>query len=507
MSVITSLHVEKHKQVSYIRVSTLMTLLLSMLMLSCRNGTEVKKGSITGQMGIWGQNSSAGIQVVLFTEPDIANELSELPPAYHNLAVNVEAAHFFDHRNRPWLQKTLTDDLGRFSFSKVVYGRYVIAYLKEGLDVIYQFGVEVDSESMQVAPPNNISMQPVGLVPDVIDGNYVFESFRTYVVRNNLIALPSSKLDFRAGTMIFVDAGKDIVIYGNCEFPDPTSGIISVTCSDGMYQLSNSPQLFGKVELFSSFAGIEVSSLKLSYATEGLILKTNNISCRNSVFSNNEISCTAYMNSNVEILNNLFLRSSGVIRQGLAFFGALNATTRNNVFHNIQTAVVIEASRSIRMENNYFLGGDRQISMRSDSDSRITNNSFKGASIALVNTAKSNMEILHNDIDASTCIYTHHTGNAGNTINNGWTKANNNNFRYTRYAVEARGYFYTSLVYLGLDFKLNYWDTTSIPAIEAAIIDAVDLGVHPDENTLWPTIEFSPIRTTSNPNAGVILTR
>lgn len=112
-----------------------------------------------------------------------------------------------------------------------------------------------------------------------------------------------------------------------------------------------------------------------------------------------------------------------------------------------------------------------------ESTCEFSHNLIDNKGIGIENTGKSNLTISYNYIKAKICVQTYNTLHWYNTIDSGWTKANNNNFIAEIYAVESLAtYIYPEGPY-PLDFKSNYWNTTSTTEIDCLIIDFNDLGL------------------------------
>jgi hypothetical protein len=114
------------------------------------------------------------------------------------------------------------------------------------------------------------------------------------------------------------------------------------------------------------------------------------------------------------------------------------------------------------------------------------------------------LDIQNCDVAGEVCVYTYHTGNQGNSISNGWTRANYNNFTGSTNTVRATAQFYTyQHEYVLMDFKNNYWGTINQTVIEQSIIDFNDLEPYPQPGNIWPLIEFVPFRTSEVVDAGI----
>ena len=114
------------------------------------------------------------------------------------------------------------------------------------------------------------------------------------------------------------------------------------------------------------------------------------------------------------------------------------------------------------------------------------------------------MEILYNEINSETCVYTFITSNWGNSPTQGWTKANNNNFRSINYAVLCNAVYYNEGNPMSLDFHNNYWGIANSDGIDDKIYDYYDAPPYDTSNGgNWGIIEYTPFKTSPITNAGI----
>ena len=243
----------------------------------------------------------------------------------------------------------------------------------------------------------------------------------------------------------------------------------------------------------------------LTHCTEGLVVLNNNLVIHNSFFHNNykNFQIIGGGNTNNVFSNNIIVSEVGSNQYGVYLNGTVNPNISKNRFINIDNALTIRATENAQVFKNVFQGGANHIYSTSISTSIISYNTFKNANYAITNTAKSNMTIQSNDIQAKICVYTFHTGNMGNTITQGWTKGNQNNFYGTEYAIDAEGYFSNyDFDYIELDFTNNFWNATNSQSIEDLIKDMDEINIPDLPGHAAPKIIYIPFRLTPFPNAG-----
>jgi len=175
---------------------------------------------------------------------------------------------------------------------------------------------------------------------------------------------------------------------------------------------------------------------------------------------------------------------------------------QDNIFYNNYISLKHEIVKSAVVSNNAFISGSREFINSWESTCEFSHNLVDNNGVGVENTGKSNLTISYNHLKAQKCIQTYHTLNWYNTIDNGLTKANNNNFIATDYAVESLAHFFYSEDAYPLDFKNNYWNTTASVIIDELIVDFNDLGV---VSPLWvySIVNYIPYKNGPVAGAGI----
>jgi len=178
--------------------------IIAIFLCSCDSGTKTQKGIISGVIILEGQTDYFGITVMLYSADIVPEKLKEINNQYPQIAFPIKDKHIFDHRERAPLFTVVTNNNGFFSFPEVVYGKYIITYLKEGWGYNYLFDIELNAQEISV---NNIqeadlTLYPEIIVPATIEGNYIFLQNHCYVVDNDVTALLTSTLNIRKDTSV-----------------------------------------------------------------------------------------------------------------------------------------------------------------------------------------------------------------------------------------------------------------------------------------------------------------
>ena len=167
------------------------TSIITILLFSCDSGTKTQKGVISGVISLEGQNDYSGITVMLYTAEIVPAKIKEINNQYPQLAFTLEDKHIFDHREWTPLFTVDTNKSGAFSFPETIYGKYIIAYLKEGWGYNYLFDIELNAQEISV---NNIQkkeliLYPELIVPASIGGSYSFLQNKCYILEHYVTAL------------------------------------------------------------------------------------------------------------------------------------------------------------------------------------------------------------------------------------------------------------------------------------------------------------------------------
>ncbi len=479
-----------------------LAIVLLLLSFSCTETTTIKHGTINGIVSLDGETNFSGISVHLYSGNVVSPEIRTLSQTSPQLAFSIMDRHVFDHREHTPLHSEVTLHDGSFIFPKVDYGTYIVVYYKENWGFNYLFDVELSKRNCDVSENMNLVLFPVMILPQIVQGEFVFEEDRCYATNSDVTFVPQSKATFMAGSRLLIKPGCNFTIHGLMEIQSSLEKMIIITSSDMIYNYL-SPLPFGKFEYANSMTPIDINGMSLSHSQEGLVIRSIDTSIKSSFFQYNDVSTQFIGTTNALLENNVFLNSRGVNSNGVGFFNTSNSRVQKCIFWNNINSIILRVASDSDINNNYFWGGTKQVFSSSQSSSMITNNTFRNSQYAISNTAQSTLEVYFNDIASEICIYTYHTSNAGNLPHNGWVKANLNNFHASDFAVLALGIFvYSDEPYFRLDFKHNFWSVISGDQIEELIRDYNDDIETPFETYVMPLIEYIPFRTAKVDGAG-----
>lgn len=455
----------------------IMMTLCTLFILSCDSSSKIQKGVISGVLTLDGQTDYSGITVLLYTADIVPGKLKEINKQYPQLAFPLKDKHIFDHRERTPLFTVVTNNNGFFSFPEVIYGKYIITYLKEGWGYNYIFDIELNAQEISVIniQKADLALYPETIVPATIEGNYNFLQNHCYVVENDVTALPTSTLNFTQDAKILIAPSKKINVYGNCSFPEGDD-FFYVTSYSGIYSSTNTEILNGEGIVYLGVTGI-INNICIAHQNTGISIRTNETTLHNLLVRDCVFGITSVQVTNLEISNSIIMDNKSQDAAAISNYTVTGCNVQDNIFYNNYISLKHEIVKNAVVSNNAFISGSREFINSWESTCEFSHNMVDNYGIGIENTGKSNLTISYNHLKAQKCIKTYHSNNWYNTVNNGWTKANNNDFIAEVYAIESIAYYYYPEGPYPLDFKNNYWNTASSVIIDELIVDFNDLGL------------------------------
>lgn len=483
----------------------LILFLVAVFLVSCSDSTQAKKATIVGSVLLEGVNNSEGVKVLLYQAGVVEIELASIHADHPSLGFDIGDKHIFDHRDYAPVYTTTTSSDGSFEIKGVEKDKYILVLLREGFGHRYLYDLELDSDVVEANNGEDIHLFEVIELPQYVDGEFVFETGKTYIANEDAMFLPESKVTFEGGSTLLINPGRGVTCNGSISLAGSVDEPIKITSSDKIYDFGIAPAQFAKFEVTELANVADISGLILTHSTDGMIIKSTNLTLKQSVFARNNTGCMFTLGQSIAVEKSYFVNSAGIIGKGLTLQDVANISLGDCVFYNVENVSLnIVIGQGVTISNCFFTGGQNHILNSFSSQTFVTNSTFSNAQYNLINTAKSTLDTQYNDIEGRVCIYTYHTGNQGNSISNGWTKANNNNFNASVQTVRATAQFYTyQHEYVPLDFSNNFWGTTSQSMIDESIIDYNDLEPYPEPGNIWPLITYVPFRTSRVVNAGV----
>ncbi|CAO80567.1 hypothetical protein [Candidatus Cloacimonas acidaminovorans] len=478
-------------------------ILCSLFILSCDNGTKTQKGIISGVIYLDGQTEYSGIIVSVFSADVVPIEIKNVNREYPQLPYPINDYVYFDHRAYNPIRTVYTDSEGKFEISDITYGNYIIAYYKEGWGYNYMYDIELNSPEYNM---EELRLYPELEVPHSITNEYIFISDRTYRISGNCVSLLGSNIIAQTNTRLIIDPKAIFQINGNFITQREDNNMVIITSSNRIYN-PNSQVINGLAIEFTANSSVSnLNNILFSYLYDGLKITKKNLIIENCGFIRNINSLQIFNVNNIEIRHNNFLINEDIQSETVYCYNTDQVVLERNIFYKNACSIKTEIGKNSIIQNNYFINGVYEIQTLWESTAIAQYNSFKDSKNALSNSGASNLEILYNEINSETCVNIFNTSNWENTFTQGWTKANNNNFMSTDYAVLCKAVYFYGGNPMPLDFHNNYWGVTNSDDIANMIYDYYDAPPHDTSHGgNWGIIEYIPFKTSPVTNAGVQL--
>ena len=481
-------------------ISMMIMLLANLTLCSCDSSTSSSKGSIVGTILLDGETDHSGIVVSIYNAGIVPEEISQIQDEYPQLAFPIDDKVLFDHREHEALHSVYTDNEGSFSFPKLPYDEYIVAYSKEGWGCNYVFDIELNSNEIDISDKASKLYTETEL-PSYIDGQYVLETGKCYVAKHDVVIGESGHMIMEANSRLLIDTNIKISSHGLISTPEGEDRAY-ITSYSGIY--SDDSPVSDMGDGFYIYSGThELSNISFSYLLNALQINSDDYSVEFLSFNECVHGLVARAMSDMAIDNCLFANCNDTNAAACYAYDVQGLGASANIFYSNYIAEKHEIVKDAVVENNAYMDNDRASLNLWESTADFRYNDVRSDGVAIENSGRSNLSITYNNIESKVGVKTYHTGNWYNSINNGWTKANNNNIIASQLAVESRArYYYYDAPAYPLDFKNNYWGTTSQTEIADLVLDYHELGSGPPE-WVYSEVVYLPFRLHRVDNAGI----
>ena len=484
--------------------STLLVIILVTMLLSagCNSTTSGQKGIVTGVIQLEGETNHSGIVVSIYNAGIVPAELSQVQEEYPQLAFPIDDKLLFDHRQHDALHSVFTDNEGNFSFPKLLYDKYIVAYSKEGWGCNYLFDIELNSDEINITDKIS-NLYEETEIPSYIDGQYVLESRKCYVAKHDVVIGESGHLIMEANSRLLIDQNIKISSHGLISTPAGEERVY-ITSYSGIY--SGDLQSSNMGDGFYIYSGTnELSNISFSYLQNALQINRDDFSIECLSFNRCVFGLVARAMNEMSIGNCLFANCNDTNAAACYAYDVQGLSASNNIFYGNHIAHKHEIVKNAVVSSNAYIENDIGFQNLWESTALFEHNYTVSDGSGVENSGKSNLEILSNEISTRIGVKTYSTSNWDDTPTLGWTKANNNNFDCEEYSVSCKAVYYFGGEPMPLNFKQNYWNSTSTAFIEASILDYYDLPPYdgPVHGGNYGIIEFLPFRNNSVADAGI----
>lgn len=482
-------------------ISTLLVLVFGTILFTtgCNSNTSGQEGIVTGVIQLDGETDHSGIVVSIYNAGIVPEEISQIQDEYPQLAFPIDDKVLFDHREHEDLHSVYTDNGGSFSFPKLPYDEYIVAYSKEGWGYNYVFDIELNSgENNLTDKISNLDTETE--LPSYIDGQYVLETGKCYVAKHDVVIGESGHMIMEANSRLLIDTNIKISSHGLISTPEGEDRAY-ITSYSGIY--SDDSPVSNMGDGFYIYSGTnELSNISFSYLLNALQINSDDYSVEFLSFNECVFGLVGRAMSDMAIDNCLFANCNDTNAAACYVYDVHGLGAGANIFYSNYIAHKHEIVKDAVVENNAYINNDRAYLNLWESTADFRYNDLRSDGVAIENSGRSNLSITYNNIESKVGVKTYHTNNWYNLPNAGWTSGGYNNFSPSQYAVQSEARYYNNGESFPLDFRNNFFNTTSQDEIEALIYDVHDLP-EPYTGSNWAIINYLPFRTSSIPNAGI----
>ncbi|MFA6887744.1 MAG: hypothetical protein WCQ65_12345, partial [Fermentimonas sp.] len=134
-------------------ISALLILIFGTILIftGCNSNTSGQVGNVTGVIQLEGETDHSGIVVSIYNAGIVPEDISQIQDEYPQLAFPIDDKALFDHREHEALHSVYSDNEGNFSFPKLPYDEYIVAYSKEGWGYNYLFDIELNGDEINIS--------------------------------------------------------------------------------------------------------------------------------------------------------------------------------------------------------------------------------------------------------------------------------------------------------------------------------------------------------------------
>jgi len=371
----------------------LVVLLLLFNVSACTKSNAAEKGQIFGRITLDGISDHSGIAVSVYPAGLVPEAVVGIREQYPQLAFPITDREAFDHRQHEALQMVYTDQTGSFSFSKLPYNKYIVAYCKEGWGYNYLLDLELNSGELDLSVINSI-LCPEQELPSYIDGQYTLEDGKCYVVKNDLVLGESAQFVFQEGSRLLIDRNVRISSYGAITFPD--DGRAYVTSYSGVYSGNIDEANLGN-GLYLYSGSNELKNLSFSHLRNALQVTVNGFTIENLSFKDCTFGFVSRAMTNLAVKNCYFQDNESTDTAACYGYDIQGYLAEYNIFSGNYIAVKNEIVKEATVSNNAFVDNTLSFFNSYESTAEFINNNLNSTGIGVENTGKSNFgEILNN---------------------------------------------------------------------------------------------------------------
>ncbi len=391
----------------------------------------------------------------------------------------------WDYRLENPIIVTKTNDYGEFSYKADDSDNFIVYFLKEDYSIK---GYNQKDLSESVLLYENL------VISGSVTNQIILDGTSDLVVVGDLIIIDNGSLIVNELSRIRISAGVKVIIHSSIEFFAP----VIITSDDSSYFWSNE-----EIEAFLSFevtetatiANRELVGLTLSYSYNGFIIRTTDLSIRDSNFINSGNGLYLIESNDVLVENIICKNIYEETNAGVYLERTNNIDIRNSSFEYNINGIKSKESNNINFYNNKF--SNNSVGFLSyQNDGLISHNVYENnhsSDIFLMgNSHAGEIKIEYNNFSSDTAI--HQRGAASWPYFNRLI-INNNNFINNNQFIN----YYSSSLDNDIDGTNNYYN--GLTSVNGIIEKITDLSPSPNVDF---QVNIIPFKTRFISSAGIL---
>lgn len=437
-------------------------ILFSLLMfLACtRQLTEPKEFSLAGVVTISGQADFSDVTVELYAVTDYDTSVTNRLKKYPNVGLDLSLDRLFDHRLADASYATSSDEMGKFSFSKIPDGEYNLVVSKNGFGWRYVLNVNASTQ-----------LPELKLYPEMTHSG-VIETYEVWPANRHIIL--NGDLAILAGGTLLIDKGCVVRFGGNYQLMVDGNLQLNGTDDDVVWLTANTPS---KEPGYVAWRGIVVNGetfinyCRIDFAETALRTSRADYSVTNSIITRvGTFGVLLTRESTGTFENNMLVNCP----TGLKIEGNSYADARRNLFIQTSdqflygTGLLVNTSRAL-VSDNIFSGFDVGCTFEFNCRGEFTHNAVDKCGVGVfVNKAAFSGEA---PVTMASNIFGEHETSAVDIYISVSPTIRENNFNAT---VDGRLVTGFAIYYTGdkaVSFPDNYWGQPD----ESVILQRIDI--------------------------------
>lgn len=457
------------------------------LVLSCSkdsSGPDNNTVTVSGKVTLEGLSDYSGVTVSLYAPVTLNPEIAAINQQYPNIGVKISQETEFDHRAGTAAYSATTNAAGEWSIGNVAKGTYNLVAQKSGFGWKYNLNLDCGSDR----PGSNFDLlQEIEIT--AITSDYVFQSERHYILKNNLEVPTNVSLTFNNGVHLRLNPNVILRIRGAANFNNSSYAYILCDQVGSRYS---------RVELLSN--NYTIKNLIVNAGNTGLgFTNTSNTKVEKCIIRNSLNGIYFNSGSNNQVLNNLVYDN----QDGVSLVGTSHSLVQSNIiFSNEEIGLNNQQAENNSCLSNYFKSNKDALVFLESASGLVKNNVFdKNITFSITILGSKPAVRLNNFLNENIGLKVCSSYQQQSYLQSQPVISFNNFLVLSSYSIDLSGHPASPFVYgnndANIDALHNFWNTPNDFDIQNKIWD------HNDNNIILGVVSYAPFSSTLIDSAGI----